>query len=343
MLSRRSVAPMRFAALALLAALVAACGSTGTQRPTAVTVVPLRVWKAPIRDWLAHNTFTRSYTCAAIRAADAHLPHDMTYSAIVIDTDRYEHVVCSHPVTKVNAPAGTPSWLLSGWRRAAVALGDPHPTRVRVFLGRDYKLQLRGWFRCFACSTPNNQTIITGNVATIVYRGHSRQESAFSLAPSTVVVPKLTETDVLYAYTQAHALGLRVDVPPIAQLTSLFVPGVRSQSPPAGRRVDAGAVVKITAVEGGPLGSPAVGKGVHARVPSFVGRSAGAAVRWVESHDLFWELDQLPRLVDGNATSYPDNFVVTSQSPKPGAVLLPGVRVGQGFRPTPLVLHVRLR
>lgn len=334
---------MRLAALLLIAALLAACGASTKPRPTVAPSVPAETWKAPIRDWLAHNGFTRSYSCAAVRAADAHLPHDRIYSAIVIDTERYEHVVCSHPVTTVAAPAGTPAWLLASWRPTAVALGDPHPTHVRVFLGHDYKLQLWGWFRCFACSTPNNATIITGNIATIVYRGHTRQESAFSLAPSTVVVPKLTAADVLNGYARAHAFGLHVDVPPLAQITSLITPVVRSQSPPAGRRVARDAVVKLTAVERGPVGSPAVGKGVRARLPSFVGRSAGAAMRWTESHRLFWEVDNLPRLHAGLAATYLDNFVVTSQSPKAGAVLVPGVRVGQGFKPTPLVLHVRLR
>lgn len=340
---------MRLLALLLSVTLLAACGGSGA--PSSVSArVPPRAWKAPIRDWLAHNGFTHTYSCAAVRAAEAHLPHDRISSAIVIDTVRYEHVVCSHPVTKVDAPADTPAWLLARVHRAAVSLGDPHPTRVRVFLGRDYKLQLWGWFRCFGCSTPNNKTIITGNVATYVYRGHTRELKAFSLAPAATViaanravtVPRLTETDVVYAYGLAHAAGLRVDVPPIARITSLYVPGVRAQSPPSGRRVARGSVVRITAVEGGPIGSPAVGK-VRARVPSFVGRPAGAAIGWVESHGLFWELVDLPRLVAGNAASYAGNFVVTSQSPKPGTVLRPGVRVGGGFRPTPLVLHVRIR
>lgn len=333
---------MRVVVLLLAASLLAGCGSRTAPRPVAVAAVPAPVWKAPIRDWLAHNGFTRAYSCAAVRAAYAHLPHDRVYSAIEIDTDRYEHVACSHPVTKVEAPAGTPRWLLVGWRTAAKALADPQPTLVRVYLGRDYKLQLRGWFRCLRCSTPNNQTIITGNVATYVYRGHTRVPKAFSLVPTRSVVPKLTETDVVYAYGVAHTLGYRVSVPPIPRITSLYVPGVRAQSPRPGSDVARGSILNITAVSGGPIGSPAVGK-VHARVPSFVDRSAAVAIGWVESHGLFWELDDLPRLVAGDAATYADNFVVTSQSPKPGSTLQPGVRVGGGFRPTPLVLHVRSR
>jgi PASTA domain len=338
---RRSFAAMRVLVLSGLVVVLTACGSSPT-RPTAVAV-PAHAWKAAIRDWLAHNGFTRSYRCAVVRAAAAHLPHDRTSATpIVIDVDRYEHVACSHPVTEVDAPTGTPSWLLAGARAAAVSLGDPHPTRVRVFLGRDYKLQLWGWFRCFGCSTPNNKTIITGNVATYVYRRHTRELSAFSLVP-TPTMPKLRGKELDYAYAVARAAGLRVDVPPVAKIASLQVPVVRSQSPPAGLRLSGGEVVAITALGGGPIGSPAVGRDIHVRVPSFIGRPVDEAVGWVESHGLFWELDDVPPLHAGDDATYEGNFVVVAQSPSPGAVLRPGARIGKSFRPTPLVLRVRVR
>lgn len=38
--------------------------------------LPVGVWKAVIGDWEADGRFSRPHSCAAVKAATAHLPHD---------------------------------------------------------------------------------------------------------------------------------------------------------------------------------------------------------------------------------------------------------------------------
>ena len=147
------------------------------------------------------------------------------------------------------------------------------------------------------------------------------------------VVPGVRSANWQFAYQRLHDAGLRVRIKTPLVVGSLCAPLVRYQDPVAGTRVRAGSVVTLTPA---PCihGSPVVSK-VSAVVPDFRGEVPSRTAEWASSHGLLFEL-HLPALDAGDAPSFFENFRVIRQQPAPGATLAPGVRVGQGFRPTPI-------
>jgi len=156
-----------------------------------------------------------------------------------------------------------------------------------------------------------------------------------------VTVPLVTQTSVIEAYERLHRAGLLVAIRNGFTAASLYAPGAARQVPRSGRRVPAGSVVSI-GTSFGPIGSPAV-SGASAVVPDFAGRTVTAAVTWAGQAGLFWEVRNVPPLPPSGRAHLFDNYVVVRQQPAAGARLRQGVRVGRGFRPTPLVVYARLR
>src|SRR5687768_17155284 len=118
---------------------------------------------------------------------------------------------------------------------------------------------------------------------------------------------------------------------------SLWQPQVRDQWPRAGVVVPRGSVVMLT-LEAGAIGAPAVPKRLRAStVPSFLGRSPEAGMRWADARRLDWAID-LPPLRAGVRPTLPVNYRVVRQTPAQGAKLRRGKRVLRTFRPTPLML-----
>jgi hypothetical protein len=68
-------------------------------------------------------------------------------------------------------PAGTPSWLVSATRDAAVGFGDPNPAVLDLRLGRFPIVQIRGSFICERCSVPPGHPLITGSYLTLTFDG----------------------------------------------------------------------------------------------------------------------------------------------------------------------------
>jgi hypothetical protein len=153
------------------------------------------------------------------------------------------------------------------------------------------------------------------------------------------IPPRAAHTDLAGAYAILHGLGLRVSVPPGVSITSLIDPRARL-SPPAGTRVPRGSTVML--IPGvAAIGSPAVPHSQQRyRVPDFTGQPAAAAIRWADAHRVLWALADLPALHAGDATALYDAYSVDAQTPRPGGTIVQGVRVGRGFRPTPLTLTV---
>lgn len=156
-----------------------------------------------------------------------------------------------------------------------------------------------------------------------------------------VSVPRVTQTNVTYAYELLHKAGLRVAIPEIFSVTALWVPGPASQSPRAGARVPAGTVVTIR-LRGAPLGSPAW-RPHTVTLRNLVGMQVSDALAWIGGAELFYEVRDIPPLPPSDAARLFDAYRVTRQSPEPGSRLSPGV-LGKsgGFRPTPVILWVAL-
>jgi hypothetical protein len=111
-----------------------------------------------------------------------------------------------------------------------------------------------------------------------------------------------------------RSLGLRVAIDHSTAYLSLTPAWVARLTPSVGTRVSVGTVVTITPSGLVTRGSPAVLKShPRYRVPSFIGRTAAlfAAYR------------------------------VTSQAPRPGRMIVQGIMIGEGFKPTPLTLALQ--
>lgn len=127
-------------------------------------------------------------------------------------------------------------------------------------------------------------------------------------------------------------------------ISSLEGGTVERLSPRAGTRVKKGGVVTIFAT-GGPLASPAVLKSnPRYRVPSFIGRTAKAALNWADKHRMYWEIPALPTLSSSTAPSLFDAYRVIGQKPAPGGTIGQGHLLGSGgYQVTPLTLSVVAR
>lgn len=144
---------------------------------------------------------------------------------------------------------------------------------------------------------------------------------------------------VLYAYDLLHGFGLRVALSQPTEITSLYQPQAKVDAQ-AAAKMPRGSAVTLTP-EPGPLGSPALMRSdPHYRVPDFRGRRLSAATNWADRHHMFWAIPRLPALPASSAKHLFDAYRVVEQQPKPGMTIGQGVKVGKGFKPTPLTLTV---
>lgn len=161
--------------------------------------------------------------------------------------------------------------------------------------------------------------------------------------PRDVTIPvRVRETDLADAFSILRPLGLRVAIDHSTAYSSLTPAWVARLTPSAGTRVSVGTVVTITPSGLGPRGSPAVLKShPRYRVPSFVGRTAATAIGWANSHHMFWSIPRLPALPASHAPTLFAAYRVTSQAPRPGKMIVQGIMIGRGFKPTPLTLALQ--
>jgi hypothetical protein len=158
--------------------------------------------------------------------------------------------------------------------------------------------------------------------------------------PSVVVPVHAQQTNVLEAWNELHAAGLRVELTRPIAIDALRVPIAARVIPRPGTRVPRRSVVRITP-RPGLIGSPAVLEShPRYRVPSFVGRPASDAVAWADRHRMFWDIPRVTPLSPSSAPHLLDAYRVVAQRPRPGGVIAQGVMIGHGFRPTPLTLTV---
>lgn len=158
-----------------------------------------------------------------------------------------------------------------------------------------------------------------------------------------VTIPvRARDTDLAAAFVMLRSLGLRVATDRSVSYSSLKPAWVAGLSPRVGTRVSTGTVVTLTPSTDGPVGSPSVLKShPRYRVPSFIGKSATAAVEWANRHDMYWSISTIPRLLASSAPTLFASYRVASQIPKPGGTIVQGVMVGNSFRPTPLTITLR--
>jgi hypothetical protein len=94
---------------------------------------------------------------------------------------------CSHDsagafADRSEIPKHTPRWLVKQARvMATKSLGDAHPGRVRIRLGRVYVVEEWGDFTCLACSHPQGGSAPQGTHATLRVNPRTHQEISFSL------------------------------------------------------------------------------------------------------------------------------------------------------------------
>ena len=81
----------------------------------------------------------------------------------------------------VDVPDSAPGWLVRIARLEARALGDPRPDELRISLGEQHVVALRGEFVCGSCSYPHGAEPPRGSVARIVVDPGTRIVSDFSL------------------------------------------------------------------------------------------------------------------------------------------------------------------
>jgi hypothetical protein len=181
----------------------------------------------------------------------------------------------------------------------------------------------------------------------IVFAHHSSEPQSLQIgndrtAPPSgdVTVPKRAlHTDILDAYTLLHRLGFRVELTRQMSISSLVLPSA-TLTPAAGTVVPRGSVIEITPGFAA-IGSPATDRSnPHYVVPNFAGLPLTDAINWAEQHDMFWSVPKLPALPASTAPHLFDAYRIVGQEPSPQSTIVQGIRVGQGFRPTPLTLTV---
>jgi len=193
-----------------------------------------------------------------------------------------------------------------------------------------------GWLR----TAPVAVAIVVVSALSGCHSGHPAARGAGGAPTSTLVtVPAAAaRSDIFGAYDALHRLGLRVTLTRQADFNSLDGLAVRL-SPPVGSRVLRGSTIQITPA-GVAIGSPAVLKSdPHYLVPNFAGQPPDSAVRWATRHNMYWAVD-LPPITASEAPHLLDAYGIVGQRPRPGGTIVQGVRVGHGFRPTPLTLTV---
>ena len=62
---------------------------------------------------------------------------------------------------------------------------------------------------------------------------------------------------------------------------------------------------------------------------------------WANSHHMFWSIPRLPALPASHAPTLFAAYRVTSQAPRPGKMIVQGIMIGRGFKPTPLTLALQ--
>ena len=158
-----------------------------------------------------------------------------------------------------------------------------------------------------------------------------------------VTIPaQARETDLAGAFAMLRSLGLRVAIDHSTAYSSLTPAWVARLTPSVGTRVSVGTVVTITPSGLVVRGSPAVLKShPRYRVPSFIGRTAATAIGWANSHHMYWSIPRLPALRASDAQTLFAAYQVTSQAPRPGKMIVQGITIGEGFKPTPLTLALQ--
>jgi hypothetical protein len=82
--------------VALPLVVLAGCGHGSGSRAHVTTVQPpvtAAVWKSVLRDGYDGH-MNHHHSCAAVKAAVAHLPHDMVHCGLCLQLDAYERIVC---------------------------------------------------------------------------------------------------------------------------------------------------------------------------------------------------------------------------------------------------------
>ena len=92
---------------------------------------------------------------------------------------------CDSEHTQVTQPPNTPAWLRAEATRAAAALGDKHPSSIRIFVGRYDKIVMHGRFRCPQCSRPAGAPVQTGKVVVIRIDPRTHKETDFGIGDFT--------------------------------------------------------------------------------------------------------------------------------------------------------------
>ena len=162
-------------------------------------------------------------------------------------------------------------------------------------------------------------------------------------SPRDVTIPvRARETDLADAFAMLRSLGLRVAIDHSTAYSSLTPAWVARLTPSVGTRVPVGTVVTITPSGLRVHGSPDTLKShPHYRVPSFIGRTAATAIGWANSHHMYWSIPQLPALPASHSQTLFAAYRVTSQAPRAGKMIVQGIMIGEGFKPTPLTLALQ--
>lgn len=161
--------------------------------------------------------------------------------------------------------------------------------------------------------------------------------------PVDMTVPDVRGEAPDAAYALLRSRGLRLAIPDGWIAYPMAEPIVWMQYPPAGTPVPAGAAVTV-AMGWGPSGSPGIGPQIPtAVVPVLVGGTVGAARHWALATGQLVQTTFAPLPPTATAATLEDDYVVTAQSPAPGAPIAFGVPIDHGIRLTPVHIHAAIR
>jgi beta-lactam-binding protein with PASTA domain len=139
-----------------------------------------------------------------------------------------------------------------------------------------------------------------------------------------VRVPYVAGEDLFGAYKRLQARGLRVETDSRLTMSSYQSAGVvAGQQPPAGGTVPRRTIVTLRLARErlvvDRLTSPY--ESGHVRMRELVGKSLGAAAKWLAANNLYWELLDAPALPPTSRPDLLDAYVVSAQRPRPGTRL----------------------